>query len=139
MVLKSTPPPHSPLTPCMFCSVSFALLLLSLSHSSLSHSGGSSQYVAAMSRRGQTLPAAHTDTSTFCVFSEGAFGHQQGFRSDLSRTYMACVSREFCQAQHLTSAENAPGISRSLPRPDSTDLSPIDQYEHRPELIYFLA
>lgn len=29
----------------------------------------------------------------------------QGFCSDLSRTYMACVSGEFCQAQHLTSAE----------------------------------
>lgn len=29
----------------------------------------------------------------------------QGFCVDLSRTYMACVSGEFCQAQHLTSVE----------------------------------
>lgn len=29
----------------------------------------------------------------------------QGFCADLSCTYMACVSGEFCQAQHLTSVE----------------------------------
>lgn len=33
----------------------------------------------------------------------------QGFCVDSSRTYMACVTGEFCQAQHLTSAEKWTG------------------------------